>query len=231
MSERAANSKHEGEPHPPASLRDDPSVPRVPDRNEPAGSSRRRAAVAGHEGDASTARALLAHADGDVRATALGALARLEAATHVDVERALVDRSPVVRRRACAVAVAVAGDSAHVSPLLDDPEASVTEAAAWALGELGQPTAAVVAALARTATHHHDPLCREAAVAALGALADARGLPAILRATTDQPAVRRRAVIALAPFEGPDVEAALRRACTDRDRQVRQAAEDLLAPP
>ena len=37
------------------------------------------------------------------------------------------------------------------------------------------------------------------------------------------------AVIALAPFEGPEVEAALARATEDRDWQVRQAAEDLLA--
>jgi HEAT repeat protein len=43
----------------------------------------------------------------------------------------------------------------------------------------------------------------------------------------DKPAVRRRAVIALAPFEGPAVEEALAKALTDRDWQVRQAAEDL----
>jgi hypothetical protein len=36
-------------------------------------------------------------------------------------------------------------------------------------------------------------------------------------------------VIALAAFEGPEVDAALRRALEDRDWQVRQAAEDLLA--
>ncbi|MFP3906108.1 MAG: hypothetical protein ACLFWR_03700, partial [Acidimicrobiales bacterium] len=53
----------------------------------------------------------------------------------------------------------------------------------------------------------------------------------ILAATTDIATVRRRAVIALAPFEGPEVDAALERARTDRDWQVRQAAEDLLAPP
>jgi hypothetical protein len=34
-------------------------------------------------------------------------------------------------------------------------------------------------------------------------------------------------VIALAPFEGPEVDAALERARADRDWQVRQAAEDL----
>ena len=31
-------------------------------------------------------------------------------------------------------------------------------------------------------------------------------------------------------YDGPEVEAALRRALDDRDRQVRQAAEDLLRP-
>jgi len=39
--------------------------------------------------------------------------------------------------------------------------------------------------------------------------------------------VRRRAVLALAPFEGPEVDAALTRALDDRDWQVRQAAEDV----
>jgi hypothetical protein len=34
-------------------------------------------------------------------------------------------------------------------------------------------------------------------------------------------------VLALAPFEGPEVDAALERAASDRDWQVRQAAEDL----
>ena len=68
---------------------------------------------------------------------------------------------------------------------------------------------------------------REAAVAALGAIGDPAGLPAILAATSDKPAVRRRAVLALAPFDGPEVDAALERALSDRDWQVRQAAEDL----
>jgi HEAT repeat protein len=43
----------------------------------------------------------------------------------------------------------------------------------------------------------------------------------------DKPAVRRRAVLALASFDGPGVEEALERALVDRDWQVRQAAEDL----
>jgi HEAT repeat protein len=41
--------------------------------------------------------------------------------------------------------------------------------------------------------------------------------------------LRRRAILALAPFDGPEVTAALEKALLDRDWQVRQAAEDLLA--
>ncbi len=77
------------------------------------------------------------------------------------------------------------------------------------------------------ATEAADALVREAAVAALGAIGDVRGLAAILAGCTDKPAIRRRAVLALAPFDGPEVEAALAAARDDRDWQVRQAAEDL----
>jgi HEAT repeat protein len=86
----------------------------------------------------------------------------------------------------------------------------------------------VVAALSRTATTHDDALVREAAVAALGAIGDPGALPAVLAACDDKPAVRRRAVLALAAFEGDEVEHRLRAALTDRDWQTRQAAEDLL---
>ena len=77
------------------------------------------------------------------------------------------------------------------------------------------------------ATGADDPLVREAAAAALGAIGDERGLPAILAACDDKPQVRRRAVLALAPFGGDEVAAAIERAANDRDWQVRQAAEDL----
>jgi HEAT repeat protein len=72
-----------------------------------------------------------------------------------------------------------------------------------------------------------DALVREACAAALGAIGDPRGLPTILHACTDKPAVRRRAVLALAPFDGDEVDAALQAALADRDWQVRQAAEDV----
>jgi HEAT repeat protein len=41
--------------------------------------------------------------------------------------------------------------------------------------------------------------------------------------------VRRRATVALAAFADPRAEAALHRAAEDRDWQVRQAADELLA--
>lgn len=191
---------------------------------------RRAVAIAGHTGDAPTARGGLGDEDAGVRATALGALARLGLLTAGDVRAALADPAPAVRRRA-------AGEARHLHdvdlvPVLADPDPLVAEAAAWALGERGEHEPAppdVVTALAGVATHHEDALVREAAVAALGAIGDEAGLPAILEATRDKPAVRRRAVLALAPFEGPDVDAALERAASDRDWQVRQAAEDLTA--
>jgi HEAT repeat protein len=191
----------------------------------PGGERRRAAAVAGHEGDEATARGLLGDPDAAVRATALGALARLGATTHADVVAALSDPSPVVRSRAAEVAIA--HPDVDLVGLLGDTDPTVVEQAAWACGERA-PSAGVVAALADLATGHRDALVREAAVAALGALGDPAGLPAILRGTEDRVTIRRRAVLALAPFEGPDVDAALERARTDKDWQVRQAAEDLL---
>jgi HEAT repeat protein len=186
---------------------------------------RRVAAVAGHAGDEASARALLDHPDPAVRATALGALGRLGRASVADVGSGLADASPEVRRRACRVAVPVAG--VDLVAMLDDDDAGVVEVAAWALGERAGASKEAVARLSAVATGHDDPLCRESAVAALGAIGDEGGLPAILAATKDRPAIRRRAVIALAPFEGPQVDAALEAAMSDRDWQVRQAAEDL----
>jgi HEAT repeat protein len=187
-------------------------------------------ALAGHRGDEATVRDGLVAADAHVRVVALGALARLGRLGSAELAAAATDPEVVVRRRA-------AEEAGHteaafdVLGLLHDEDALVVEAAAWACGERRPVVEGTVAALAAVAVDHEDPLCREAAVAALGAIGDPAGLPTILAATTDRPAVRRRAVIALAPFEGEEVDAALERALEDRDRQVRQAAEDLRGDP
>ena len=145
-----------------------------------------------------------------------------------------------MRRRACEIATTYAGDGRLTRPTRPSPvrwpPCSTIPSPPSSRRRRGRaanalrPRPASCARLAELATGHEDALCREAAVAALGALGDPAGLPAILAATTDKATVRRRAVIALAPFDGPEVDAALERARTDRDWQVRQAAEDLLTP-
>jgi HEAT repeat protein len=184
---------------------------------------RQAAAVAGYQRDEATARTALGDSAADVRATALGALQRMGRLAVADVESALKDPSPAVRRRACEISATV--EVPGVAASLADSDPLVVEAACFALGERGDRAA--VAVLVPVASGHPDPLCREAAIAALGAIGDEAGLDTIIGGLDDKPAVRRRAVIALAPFEGPAVDQALARARADRDWQVRQAAEDL----
>lgn len=179
--------------------------------------------------------------DPRVRSAALGALVRPAVqelnpgASRAAWEQALSDIDPGVRRRACEDAPKLKSvvDVYPVAALLNDSEPGVVEAAAWALGELGDNAirGGATSMLMQVARAHPDPLARESAVAALGALGDASGLPAILDACGDKPAIRRRAVLALAPFNGPEVDAALDRALNDTDWQVRQAAEDLRETP
>jgi HEAT repeat protein len=189
---------------------------------------RQEAAVAGHRGDAVTARRLQDDPDPTVRATALRALQRSGALAVEELRRALADPAASVRRAACELC------ATHVEvsllDVLDDHDALVTEMAAWAAGERrdDRQGAEVVDRLVALTGTHSEPLVREAAVAALGALEAPAGRAAVLAALHDKPHIRRRAVLALAAYEGADIDAALRAAATDRDWQVREAAELLL---
>ena len=193
----------------------------------------RTVAVAGHTGDVDGARAGLDSHEPAVRAAALGALERLGVLDAAQLSTSLVDTEPVVRRRAATIAARHPDVDLLVA--LADLDTSVIEVAAWACGEREVVSDEVLDRLIALATDAKaDALVRESSVAALGAIGDERGLEAILAATTDKPAIRRRAVLALAPFLDPDhprasdVDAALQRALADRDWQVRQAAEDLV---
>ena len=194
-------------PPPDSGSGDDAEKPATEPTTESVTERRRRAALAGHLGDREAAARALTDAAPSVRATALGALDRLGALGDRPVVHALDDPDPTVRRRACELAATRPG--VDLAAALSDADPSVVEMAAWALGERGERTA----------------------VPALSALAigDPVGLPAVLAALDDKPAIRRRAAVALAAFEGPDVDDALRRCLDDRDWQVRQVAEDLLA--
>ena len=185
----------------------------------------RAVVIAGHSGDAETARSGLTSADPRVRAAALGALERLDALDADTITAALGDAETAVRRRA--VELAATHPSVDLLAALDDPDDRVVEVAAWACGDHESRREEIVERLVELAGTAEDPLVRESAVAALGAIGDERGLAAIIAACSDKPAVRRRAVLALAPFDGTEVEAAIERALVDRDWQVRQAAEDL----
>lgn len=192
------------------------------------GTRRRAVAMAGHTGDLAAARHGLTDPAPSVRVTALGALDRLHALDEHDLAAVLADDDPSVRRRGCELAAT--HTVVDLAPMLDDPDPTVVEMAAWSLGEQGdRASVRTLASLASTGSGHRDPLCREAAVAALGAIGDPSGKQAVLAALADKPAIRRRATAALAAFDGADVEAALRRCLEDRDWQVRQVAEDLLA--
>jgi HEAT repeat protein len=194
-------------------------------------SARRRAvALAGHQGDARTARTGLGDAAPGVRSAALGALERLGVLTDDELRAALSDDTVAVRRRAAEVAASHPG--IDLLGALDDADHRVVEVAAWACGEHESNREPVVSRLMELAVDAKDPLVRESAVAALGAIGDDRAIDVIIGATADKPAIRRRAVLALAPFidhpsSGGEVDAAIDRALEDRDWQVRQAAEDL----
>jgi len=192
---------------------------------------RKEAALAGHRGDEAAIRPFLHDVDPAVRATALRGLARTDALLVSDLTKSATDREGSVRRTVAELIGRRADPDLDntLLGLLDDIGADVIETAAFAAGERERSTEPIVDRLMALAGHHDDALVREAAVAALGAIGDPRGLPVILQATTDRATVRRRAVLALAPFDGDVVDAALQRALDDRDWQVRQAAEDLLA--
>lgn len=200
-----------------------------PEDNQPTRRiARRDAVIAGHTCDEATARTAQHEEDPQVRASALGALDRMGALADEELRAAFRDPSPKVRLRAAALTVG--RTEVSPAPLLDDPSDDVAETAAWACGERDFEDLGTVTRLGELAADHSNPLVREAAVAALGAIGHPAGLEAILGATTDRVAVRRRAVLALAPFDGPEVEAALRRAAEDRDWQTRDAAELLINP-
>lgn len=213
---------------------------------------RRAVVIAGHRQGAKTARAHLLHELPAVRSAALGALERADDLCASDLAGAACDPDASVRRRVAELAARLGsrspGDTApavtrrrtaleeSLLGLLADPDDTVTEVAAFALGEVpleDPPDQAVatprrISALAAVACDHHDPLCREAAVAALGAIGHPAGLTAVLGACEDRANVRRRAVLALASFEGDEVTRMLERLSADRDLQVSQAAADLL---
>lgn len=174
-------------------------------------------------------RANLVDDVGRRRVLALRGLVRQGLVTDDEWLSAIEDRDVDVRREALNLI-------AHVDEIrhdvfdamlrsLHDGDALVVDGAVFALGE--HLYVGAVDQLCVIATSHEDARCRESAIAALGAIGDDRARPAIVAALDDKPPVRRRAIVALSNFEGPDIDAALERARDDRDWQVRAAVNQL----
>lgn len=104
----------------------------------------------------------------------------------------------------------------------------IRDAAAFALGELGDARA-VDLFLAALRSSHSD--ARLAAVTALGKVRDERAAEPLITALGDQyERIRQRAVEALAGMGDPRAERALIAALQDKDGAVRQAAAQALGP-
>ena len=150
----------------------------------------------------------------------------------LDRARALGDPDAAVRREAAEATgrhpAAAASLRERLQSTLDaDDDAHCREAAAFALGESGSGAAAD--ALVDALETEQTPLVREAIAGALGALGRPDTVGVVVSLTRgEKPAVRRRAVVALAAFDTPAADAAIEAAAHDRDRYVREAAEWLL---
>lgn len=188
-----------------------------------------RAGFALDEESAQLIRTSLSATSARHRVLALRAGARRALLTNEDWLRALGDNDIDVRREALTlVAYEKIVDVEILEAIviaLADPDPLVVDGAAFALGEHSYANAVIP--LCNVAASHDDARCRESAVAALGAIGDDRGRAAVLGALEDKPPVRRRAIVALSNFEGPDIDAALERASEDRDWQVRAAVNQL----
>jgi HEAT repeat protein len=203
--------------------RDEPTLPESLDE------SLLRAGFATDDDSAGLIRQSLRATGARHRILALRAGVRRSLVSSDDWIDALGESESDVRREAVNLAATATIDDervfAAIVHLLDDGDPLVVDGAGFALGEHRYIDAVVP--LARIARDHDDARCRECAVAALGVLGDDRGRAAVLAALDDKAPVRRRAIVALTNFEGPDIDAALERASEDRDWQVRAAVDQL----
>lgn len=167
------------------------------------------------------------HEDAKVRRLAVSACSGRLGTDEIEALEAALNSDSDPRVRAEAAEVLSEGGPAVFEAVMkatSDEDGIVREAAATGLGELEDNRA--VDWLMSAAAHDAEKLVREAAVAALGAIGDERAIALLLELVTSAPPqVRRRSVVALSVFDGPEVEAAITAAKEDRNPMVREAAE------
>ena len=161
--------------------------------------------MAGHTGDVDGARAGLDSDDPAVRAAALGALERLgvldDGADHGVARRHRPDRSSASRRRSPR-----RHRDVDLLGALSDRDASVVEVAAWACGEreIVERRGPRPARSTWRPTRRPTPSCGSRASPRSARSATTAASTRSSPPPTDKPAIRRRAVLALAPFLDPD---------------------------
>ncbi|MEI6735409.1 MAG: HEAT repeat domain-containing protein [Actinomycetes bacterium] len=192
-----------------------------------------RAGFDGSDASRATLIAALHHPLPRVRSLAIRGLARHQCVNNAILLPLLRDENRTVVRDALEVTAHLETVNDEITQalgqLLAHADPLVVEAAIFAAGEHGLST--LVGELNEITASHDDARCREAGVIALGQIGIDQGRDVILAALQDKPTVRRRAVVALASFEGPDIETALDTAAQDRDWQVRSAVEQLRRDP
>jgi len=192
-----------------------------------------RAGFDGSDASRATLIAALHHPLPRVRSLAIRGLARHQCVNNAILLPLLRDENRTVVRDALEVTAHLETVNDEITQalgqLLAHADPLVVEAAIFAAGEHGLST--LVGELNEITASHDDARCREAGVIALGQIGIDQGRDVILAALQDKPTVRRRAVVALASFQGPDIETALDTAAQDRDWQVRSAVEQLRRDP
>ncbi|MCL5972861.1 MAG: HEAT repeat domain-containing protein [Ferrimicrobium sp.] len=119
---------------------------------------------------------------------------------------------------------------AHAQRWMNDPSWLVVEFGAYVAGELEEPS--LVPRLVELAQGHEEPLVREAALASLGAIGDARALPVVLEALRSKNVyLRRRALVISVAFDSDELSSAVEALRDDRDAQIRQLFVDLERDP
>ena len=167
------------------------------------------------DGDAKVRRLAVSACSGRLDAPAIAALRKV--LSEDDDARVRAEAAEVLSQ----AGRAVFGDLIEA---ISDGDGIVREAAATGLGEIEDARA--VDWLMSAAQEDSEKLVREAAVAALGAIGDERAVPLLLELVTSAaPQVRRRSVVALSVFDGPEVESAITAAKDDRNPMVREAAQ------
>ncbi len=181
--------------------------------------------LAGYTRDRALIDRAICHTNARIRAAAINASIRTGETSVETLQKLLLDPSPEVRLAVIRASISIPElDIYCLLELEADPQ--VLEAIIFSLGERKEYRAHTD--LCKIAVSHTDPLCREAAIAALANLQMEESLETLIKASSDRAPVRRRVAIALSYFDNPLATKCLEMLSQDRDWQTKKIAKELL---